>query len=574
MTAKQLITDNLSNVLSSMKIDDVEPVVQMSEKSGNGDYYTSLPLKLSSTLKKKPLDIAYEIKKLLEKSSELGSIIAKIEVAPPGFVNFYLSQQTLRDTVSEIIKNKTYGNSNSLIDQSRGAGSGSARKIMVEFTDPNPFKEFHIGHLYSNIVGESLSRLFESQGADVMRVCYQGDVGLHVAKAIYGMQKLSGEMPEDSAPLSIRAQFMGKAYALGAGEFEENEDSKKEINVLNKKIYEEDRSVKELYKKGRAWSLEYFDNLYKRLGTKFEHFYFESEVGKIGVELVQEYLKKQIFEQSDGAVIFPGEKYGLHNRVFINSAGLPTYEAKDMGLAGAKYKDFPYDRSIIITAQEQEEYFKVVLKALQQVNPELASKTTHISHGMVRLPTGKMSSRTGDVITGEWLIDEAVSRIQKEFSDMDSAASEKVGLAAIKFALLKSTVGKDMEFNFDESIALSGASGPYLLYTYVRTQSVLEKGKGARVKGIEQLAEKELNIEEKEVVRQLVYFPEIVKQSAEKLSPNLVAEYLFGLCQKFNLFYQKHKIADDPFRLEMTEAVGRVLQNGLQHLGIETVSVM
>ena len=174
----------------------------------------------------------------------------------------------------------------------------------------------------------------------------------------------------------------------------------------------------------------------------------------------EKFLKKKVFEESDGAVIFPGKKYGLHNRVFINSLGLPTYEAKEMGLAPTKYKDFAYDRSIIVTGHEIEEYFKVILKALTFTNPSLSEKTLHVSHGMVRLPGGKMSSRTGDVITGEWLLDEAVSRIRRAYPEMDGETSEKVGLAAIKYALLKGTIGRDIEFSFEGSISLTGASGP------------------------------------------------------------------------------------------------------------------
>ena len=445
---------------------------------------------------------------------------------------------------------------------------------MVEFTDPNPFKEFHIGHLYSNVVGESLSRLYESQGATIWRVCYQGDVGLHVAKAIYGMQKLADQMPDESAPLSIRAQFMGEAYAQGSKDYESNENAKKEINELNKKIYEQDSSIRELYKKGREWSLEYFDSIYQRLGTGFKRFYFESEVGRVGAELVREFLKKDIFEESDGAIIFPGEKYELHNRVFINSLGLPTYEAKDLGLVPTKYKDFPYDRSIIITAQEQVEYFKVVLKALEKINPELASKTTHISHGIVKLPGGKMSSRTGEVITGEWLMDEAVSRIRKDYPEMNDKISEKVGLGAIKFAFLKSVIGRDIEFNFDESISLTGESGPYLQYTYVRTKSVIEKNHESRIMNQGKDTESALNLEELAVLRQLVHFPQIVENAQSKLSPNSVVSYLFELSQRFNLFYQKHRIAGNELRLELTRAVGHTLKNGLNLLGIETVERM
>ena len=401
MEAKEKISKNLKQIVKKLAKKDVEIELSPPERSENGDYYTSIAMRLSSVLKQKPQEIAVRIKDEYEKLQD--STVEKIEVAGPGFLNFFLSKEYLR------------GEFLSILDQKEKFGSSIAnknQKVMVEFTDPNPFKEFHIGHLYSNIVGESLSRLFESQGAEVRRVCYQGDVGLHVAKAIYGMQKLTKEMPDKNASLAARAKFMGKAYALGATKYEEDKAVKEEIHDLNKKIYQKDALVKKLYDTGRAWSLEYFDTLYARLGTKFERYYFESEVGEAGIELVREFLKKGIFEESDGAVIFPGKKHGLHNRVFINSLGLPTYEAKDLGLAPRKFGEFAYDRSIIITAQEQAEYFKVVLKALELINPDLAARTTHISHGMVRLPTGKMSSRTGDVITGEWLIDKAILTIK------------------------------------------------------------------------------------------------------------------------------------------------------------------
>ncbi|OGH17233.1 MAG: hypothetical protein A3C30_01325 [Candidatus Levybacteria bacterium RIFCSPHIGHO2_02_FULL_40_18] len=613
MQVRELIAQNLERIVRRITKEPVEVQVSISEKSENGDYYTNVALKLASILKQKPLDIAYKIKSELEKgimgikgatsiTGDLSSTVDRIEAVNPGFINFFLSEQYLQETLEHINKEGgKFGRSEKL----------KAQKVMIEFTDPNPFKEFHIGHLYSNLVGESLSRLYESCGATVWRVCYQGDVGLHVAKAIYGMKKLSDQMPDDSSPLSIRAQFMGRAYALGSRDYESNKTVKQEIDDLNKKIYEQDSSVRDLYKKGREWSLEYFDSIYKRLGTNFKRFYFESEVGEEGARIVREFLKKgvaqppaqrasgpggkgsapeEVFEESEGAIIFPGKKYGLHNRVFINSAGIPTYEAKDLGLAPTKYKDFPYDQSIIITAHEQTEYFKVVLKALEHTNPELAKKTMHIPHGVVRLPGRKISSRAGEVITGEWLMDEAVARILREYPEMaspersrrDEDTAEKVGLAAIKYALLRGTIGRDIEFNFEESISLTGASGPYLQYTYVRTRSVIEKNHEARIMNHGKHAENwelgignlKLEIEELNVLRQLVHFEETVDEAQDRLSPNLVAEYLFDLASKFNLFYQKHRIVGNSFRLELTRAVGQTIKNGLVLLGIETVRKM
>lgn len=558
MKVRDFLNENISEKVQQLTKEKVDFEVSIPDRGENGDYSTNIALKLASILKKKPLDIAYDLKGKLEGIHE---VIDRVEVAPPGFINFFLSEKYLLDSLDYIKeKGERFGFTHRLENQ----------KVMIEFTDPNPFKEFHIGHLYSNIVGESIARLFETQRAKVTRACYQGDVGLHVAKAIYGMQEMVADLPKDDSPLSVRAQFMGKAYSKGAADYEAIVTAKKSINNLNKVIYERsDQKINELYDKGKKWSLEYFDSIYKRLGTSFDHFYFESNAGKIGLDLVNEFLKNEIFEESEGAVIFPGKKYGLHNRVFINSLGLPTYEAKELGLAPTKYKDFPYDSSIIITGHEVDEYFRVVLKALELINPEIAQKTRHISHGMVRLPGGKMSSRTGEIITGEWLMDEAVARIRREYPEMDEGTAEKVGLAAIKYALLKGSVGSDIEFNFDESIALTGASGPYLQYTYVRTKSLLEKAKVGKLEANKKDKKPEINDEEVAVLRQLVHFLDIVSEAQEKLAPNIIAEYLFDLSQKFNLFYQKHKIADNRLRIQITSAVGQTLSNGLNLLGIE-----
>ena len=325
-----------------------------------------------------------------------------------------------------------------------------------------------------------------------------------------------------------------------------------------------------LYETGRQWSLEAFEVIYKRLGTKFDFYYFESEVGEPGKKLVLEFLKKGVFEKSDGAIIFRGEKMGLHNRVFINSLGLPTYEAKEMGLAPTKYKDFPYDVSIIVTGNEVSAYFKVVLAALSKVSPDLAKKTTHIGHGMVRLPEGKMSSRTGNIKTGEWLLDETKKRLLEAYPSMQESIAEKVAVGAVKYALLRVGVGRDIVFNFDSSLSFEGESGPYLQYTYARTQSVLKKIKSEKLKV---KSEKELTGEEQLALRLLYRFPEIAEEAAENYAPSTLCTYLFDLAQAFNLFYQKDPIlsAEEKtreLRIVLTKRVGEVLKTGLHLLGI------
>ncbi len=552
-----------------------EIALEHPENPEHGDYSTNIALVLAKKLGKNPRDVA----ELIAKEITPVKNVEKIEVAGPGFINFFLSREYFFSALQDIQKKKdAYGK--------RSASKGG--KVMVEFTDPNPFKEFHIGHLYSNIVGESLSRLFEATGATVKRANYQGDVGLHVAKAVWGMKK---DMESQGMTLQAlgkrtlreRVQFLGGAYAKGAKTYEEDAQAKLGIEDLNQKIFALDKAVKELYQKGKKWSLEYFEEIYKRLGTKFDYYYFESEVGKTGLALVQQGLDKGIFEKSQGAVIFPGEKYGLHSRVFINSLGLPTYEAKELGLAPTKYKDFKYDLSVIITGNEIIDYFKVLLAALKKMNPSLAEKTRHLSHGMVRLPEGKISSRTGSVITAESLLQDVKSRVSQimESSGTEIPAIEKenvaevIALGAMKYSLLRVGLGKDIIFDFDKSLSLEGESGPYLQYTYARCKSILRKSKPNLVKlSLAKLSLTKFTPEEMALLRLLYRFEEVVQEAAEKFSPNLLCNFVFDLAQRYNLFYNTNPVLKAEteetknFRLLLTASVAQVIKNGLSLLGI------
>ncbi len=583
---KQEIQKLIEDCLDHLGFNDLPINVVPPLDKSHGDYATNVAFQIAKKLGKTPLEAAEIISKELEKMD--GKLFEKIEVAKPGFINITLKDTSLLHNLST--EHKKLG-----IPRLEG------KKIMIEFTDPNPFKEFHIGHLYSNIVGESIARILESGGAEVRRVCYQGDVGLHVAKAMYGMQKL---MAKDSLSLGVleakdlkeRAKFLGQAYALGATAYEEDETAKQEIISLNKKVYaltgsaqvsKEDIEVKALYLAGKEWSLEYFEQIYKRLmdpatDHAFTKYYFESEAGPKGIDIVKKY-KDTVFEESNSAVIFPGEKYGLHTRVFINSLGLPTYEAKELGLAVTKYHDYPFDTSIMITGNEIDEYFKVLLKALSMIEPEIASKMKHLSHGMVRLPEGKMSSRTGNVVTGEWLLNEAVSRASEKIkeakaederiSENDKAdVLEMVGVGAVKWALLRSGIGKDVEFSFDESVSFEGNSGPYMQYTLVRTRSVLEKAGELSPFTESNIS---LSAEERGLLVMLSQYSDIVMDAAEKYSPSTLSTYLFQLAQEYNLFYQKHPILKEEgdvkaFRLRLTQRVGETLHDGLNLLGIKT----
>ena len=425
---------------------------------------------------------------------------------------------------------------------------------MVEYTDPNPFKEFHIGHLMSNTIGEAISRLYELSGAEVCRANYQGDVGVHVAKAIWGKQ----QKPEFS---------WGEAYVLGADQYETH---KEEIDLLNKVIYEKtDATVNTLYAAGRAESLERFEVIYKALGTKFDYYFFESEVGPIGFEIVKKHL--EVFEESEGAVIFKGERYGLHTRVFINSKGLPTYEAKELGLVEAKKAKGKFDISLTVTANEISEYFKVVRKAAELIFPDLEGKMLARFHGFLKLTTGKMSSRKGNVITGESLLldlqDAAQEKMQGRTLHDAGKTAEQVAVGAIKYAVLKQGSGKDIIFDPEKSLSLEGDSGPYLQYAHTRALSLLRAAKEAGVEAGVQDAPSEAG----ELERALIHYPEVLAHAAQELEPHYITTYLTELASAFNSWYARGRViggAHPSYGVLLTQAVEHTLYKGLTALGI------
>ncbi|OGG85630.1 arginine--tRNA ligase, partial [Candidatus Kaiserbacteria bacterium RIFOXYB1_FULL_46_14] len=450
------------------------------------------------------------------------------------------------------------------------------KTVLVEYTDPNPFKEFHIGHLFTNAVGESIARLFMAQGADVKRVNYQGDVGLHVACAIYGMKQLGL-----TADTDFTSKDLGRAYALGATANKEDEAAAAEIKSINKAVYERsDEEINALYDRGRQISLDYFETIYKMVDTKFDHYFFESEAAPKGKELVVN--NPEVFKESDGARIFKGEDYGLHSRVFLNSEGLPTYEAKELALAKLKEDYISYDHSVISTAKEINEYFKVLLKAMSFVYPELAEKTEHIGHGMIRLSTGKMSSRTGDVISAADFIDEITDAAEEKMKESGVTESNRdlsrdIAIGAIKYATLKSSIYQDSIFNKEQALSFEGASGPYLQYTHARITSVLAKAADAGV--VAGLHGDAIPDTPYEVEKILYRFQEVVEEAFEEREPHRVATFLIELASAFNTFYANERIADAtdqyaPYKALVASSVKQTIKNGLWLLAIKAPEKM
>ena len=541
--------------------------VEVSDNPTHGDYSTNIALVLGKKSGKTPIKIAETIKEKIGKNK----LFKRVEIAGPGFINFFISDKFFIDNLRTI--NNDYGKGEELKNQ----------KIIIDYTDPNILKEFHIGHLMSNAIGESLSRIFEFQGAEVKRLCYQSDVGVGVSKAIWGILQNKDKFPKDNAALSEKIKFLADAYVLGSERYESDENAKKEIISLNKKIFERsDKEINNFYDKGKEWSLEHFDELYKKLGTKFDYFIFESQVSDLGKEIVEKGLKDGIFEKGDkGAVIFKGEKYGLHTRVFINSEGLPTYEAKDLGLAEIKYKKYAYDKSVIVTGNEVNDYFKVMLCAMDKVAPNLAEKTKHIGHGMLRLSEGKMSSRTGKVITGESLIEKIEELVKEKIKDRELSEKEKseiveaVTIGAIRYSILKQSIGSDIIYDFDKSISFEGDSGPYLQYSYARAESILRKAKVEKIKpSFEKIPNGITELE-----KAMYYFPEIILEAQKKYEPHFLVLYLTELAGIFNSYYAKNKIVDkkdefSSYKVALTNAFAVIMKNGMWMLGINSLEKM
>lgn len=560
MNMTEIIKNAISEVIASLDFSEADIQLTRPELAF-GDYTTNVAMIVASngTEKKNPREVAEAICEKLRDS--LQDQVERIEVAGPGFINFWLKPHVFSSVFTGEMKlDSPFKNKN----------------ILVEYAHPNTHKEMHIGHMRTLITGEAVSRILEANGANVFRANYQGDIGPHVAKALFGIGVLMEEQHislDDVEKLSHteRAHFLGEGYIKGNQEYEAHKD---EIDQINNKLYVKDESIWPIYERTRRWSLEYYDEFYQRFYTQFDKLFFESEMVDTGKNIILEHVGS-VFAEDNGAIIFPGEKYGLHTRVFVTQAGNPTYEGKEMGNAFSEQKAFPFDEKIHVVGSEQAGYFQVVFKALDLIDPKkFEGKQRHISMGMVTFTDRKMSSRTGDILKVDWLIDQVKEKIGAMVeegrirSEDKEELSEMVAIGAIKYSVLKVGTGQNVAFDIDTSVSLEGNSGPYIQYTYARTQSVLTK---AGSKGSTQ-DEIITDGEEGDLLRLLSRYSDAVEQAGKAYSPNILCDYLYELARLYNLFYQKQKIIGserEASRLALTQATGTTLKNGLSLLGIK-----
>ena len=633
----QEIRNNLKVVIKNLYNLDFDPEISPAPANIDADYSTNAPLKLAKELHKPPMEIAKELLSELETKDifsdlracppeascrgqneppvktggRVGSKIEKISFASislPGFINISLPDVYLSSAIDNLSTD---------FNKKIASDNFSDKTVICEFSDPNPFKVLHVGHLYTSIVGDSISRLFEYAGAKVIRANFGGDVGLHVAKTMYILKQ------KDLAELTI--EDIAKCYVEGTAAYEDDEKAKEEITKLNKEIYKinaeepehgrvtslggspqnvlrsknfgggsdgrtrPENDLAELYWRGRELSYAYFKNFYNSIGVKFDKYYPESTVANLGLTKVKEELKKGVYELSHGAVIFDGEKYGLHTRVFINQEGVPTYETKDVGLIFKKWEDYHFDKSVVITGSEQLEYMKVVLKSVEQYAPELVEKTSHLTHGLVKLPGNvKMSSRKGNFLKAVDVLNMVEEELKNEYNSTD----KKVSLAATKYAFLKYKMGGNIIFDPKESVKMTGNSGPYLLYSAVRAKKILSKtvaqNEGLetvsregrypsevsepREDGRERTGSKNLHSSEKGLIKKILEYKSVLFDAVSEMAPHKVANYLYELAQSFSRFYENCPVVGAPEekeRLKLVEVYLKTMTHGLGLLGIQ-----
>lgn len=519
-----------------------------------GDYATNVALQIAKQVGSNPREIAETLAVKIRENCK--SSVKSVEIAGPGFINITLTDAFLLKLVNRRVDHVTpYGS------------------VLLEYSCPNAFKELHTGHLYQTIIGDAIGKILEGTGSKVFRANFGGDVGLHVAKCLYGMlQEFGGPEPGRLAAVGTesRPEWVSSMYVKGAAAYEDNEAAKAEIATINTQIYgfhqndDHDSPLAQIYWTCREWSYDYFKTFYEQMAVApFDKYYPESTTSEPGLALVRKNIGT-VFDESDGAIVLNGDKSGLHTRVFITSKGLPTYETKDLGVIVTEAADFSYDQRVIITGNDQTEYMKVVFAALSEIDAELGAKQKHFVNGTVRFGSGqKMSSRLGNVTRAIDVLNTVSETVQAQNPAGDY---RQTALAAIKYSFLKHRLGGDIAFDITESVSLEGNSGPYLQYAHARARSILAKAEGKSIS-----TPTDLQADERTLLRKLTEYHEVVTRSATEFMPHYICTYLYELCQEFNRFYEKNRVIGDPREAERLQLVTRyadTLKHGLELLGI------
>lgn len=549
----------------------------------HGEYATNIAFVVAKEKNLSPKFCANELQPILAEA--LASVVERVEVAGPGFLNFFLKAAKIQE------ENKK----NTVAVTTMYTG----KNILVEHSSPNLFKPFSVGHLMNNIVGEFVARAMKKAGANVHTVSFPSDVSLGIAKALMIIEKDKKEFSffENKNTHEIIA-YLGEAYTRGVKECEESKDSLEKAKSILDKLYRcgdnknisNDKDFDYIVATTKEINEDYFKHVLASIGSHIDAFIYESETGDIGAEIIKENTGEgKVFTESEGAIVYiPDEaRKDLHTSVFINSQGYPTYEAKDIGLLEIKFRGilalqtlqpFIPEYSFVITDQEQVSHFKIVLDAAAKIDAtwkDRAEKSIHIPHGRMLFKGEKMSSRLGGVplaldvigVVEEEVKERAGEKIAHLGEEDKKKLEREIALSALRIAVLRSKPGININFDPETSLSFEGDSGPYLLYTHARCASLLEKG-----------VEKKYSptfgeIAPSNLERHLASFEVVLTETISTLSPQKMVTYLFKVAQNFNTFYANTQILSDDktaseHSLAIVQRTKMVLKEGLEILGI------
>jgi arginyl-tRNA synthetase len=527
-----------------------------------GDY--ALPcFFLASKLRQDPSELAVELRSVMKNPRGFKDI----QTRGP-YINFFLDRGKLTDSlISDVLsKKENFG----------GLNLGKGKKVMVEFSQANTHKAFHVGHIRGTSIGESLSRILEFCGNKVIRTNYQGDSGMHVAKWIWCYKKfhLKEKLKDDES-------WIASIYVDAVKRLGKSKKFQKEVENVNKKLESGDLELSELWNKTRELSLKSFQKIYSQLNTHFDVYYFEKDMEARGKEIVNSMLENNFAKRSEDAIIMDLQKYNLGVWVLIRKDGTILYSAKDLALVEKKFIDFPdLQKLIYVIGNDQDLHFNQLVKTLEITKFNQADKLKHVSFGMVRLPTGKMSSRTGQNILYSDFLKEisevAKKEIKKRFPKLKKELLEsralKISIAAIKYFMLRQGEQNNIIFDIKESLNFEGNSGPYILYSYARASSIIKKSKKKSDANSDNLDKKEI-----ELIKKMSEFEDVVRKSFESLSPSHLANYSYQLAQVFNEFYHECPVINSPkesFRISLVESFRQILKNSMYLLGIDVLEEM
>lgn len=574
MNAKQEISNSLSEIIKHYTDESVEIKLEIPQDISHGDYSCNIALQVSKKLGKNPREIAEDLKtKILDLKL---NTLEKVEVAGPGFLNFYISKEYLEKNLVSINNQKEkYGKSD----------INNGKKVVVEYSSPNIAKPFTIGHLRSTIIGSALASILEATGWQVFRDNHLGDWGTQFGKQIYAIKEWGRE--EDIEKAENPVKELVSLYVKFHEEAEKNPELEDAARAWFVKLEQGDPEARRLWQKCIDWSFKEFDKLYKALdvtftennGRGFGESYFEDKMTPI----VSELEEKNLLKEDKGAklVYFEDDKYPP--LMVLKQDGATLYSTRD--LATDKHRLETHGNDVVIINEvgaEQSLYFNQLYELEKLLGWVKEGQRIHVRHGLYRFKDMKMSTRKGNTIWLEDVLKEAVDKAQKLGKEGSSVASE-IGIGALKWNDLKRDPVADIVFDWEDMLSMDGNSGPYVQYTYARTQSILTKAQEGHAELVsasdmilKQVQDDKREKEELELLRKLQYFPEMVIFASDNLSTSVICNYLYELAKEFNLFYEKHRIlnAEDEntknFRLALTTAVGQVIKNGLTLLGISS----